>query len=290
MDSSHSKFEPRRSQLAALMRLSAISYLNTAPLMWDFEYGGAANSFEISYTVPSQCALELQRGTADVGIVPSAAYATVPDLEILPGVAIASKQAVRSILLVSHKPIAQIRSVALDNSSLTSVALTQILSRKFWGTDPEFNSMPPDLERMLASNDGALLIGDPALKVDRAKYQTWDLAEEWIRFTGKPFVFAFWAVRREALRSTPLDLASIFQESRDHGLDARNLDQIARTWAPRLGISENAVRQYLTTNIYYFLDQPSLAGLQVFYAYAAECGALPRAPELLFAEHRPALT
>src|SRR5262249_11411207 len=109
------------------MRISAISYLNTAPLMWDFEQDTASSDFEISYTVPSHCAAELAGGQADIGIIPAIAYATVPDLVILPDVAIAAKQAVRSILLVSRKPIEQIQTVALDSSSLTSVALLRIL-------------------------------------------------------------------------------------------------------------------------------------------------------------------
>src|SRR5579885_530147 len=197
------------------MRISAISYLNTAPLMWDFEHGLAPEGFEISYTIPSQCARDLQNGAADIGIIPAAAYATIPDLSILPGIAIASKRAVRSILLVSHEPLDRIGTVALDNSSLTSAALTRVLFEKFWGGPRDYRSESPDLEAMLGANDAALLIGDPALKVDRSRYQTWDLAEEWIRFTGKPFVFAFWAVRNQALRSTSLDLALIFQQSRD---------------------------------------------------------------------------
>src|SRR5690242_6390515 len=149
------------------MRISAISYLNTAPLMWDFERGLASPEFEISYTVPSLCAAELKQGTADIGIIPAAAYATIPDLEILPGVAIASKQAVASILLVSRKPIEDIRSVALDSSSLTSVALTRVLFANFWGGQRAYASAAPHLESMLQDHDAALLIGDPALRVDR---------------------------------------------------------------------------------------------------------------------------
>src|SRR5215813_9430778 len=114
------------------MRISAISYLNTAPLMWDFQHGNAGKDFEISYTVPSQCAAELEAGTADIGIIPSAAFATVPGLLILPHVTIAAKQAVRSILLVARKRIEETRTVALDNSSLTSVALARILFEKHW--------------------------------------------------------------------------------------------------------------------------------------------------------------
>src|ERR1039457_1985890 len=105
------------------LRISAISYLNTAPLMWDFEHGEAGADFDISYTIPSACAQALGAGAADIGIIPAAAYTTTPDLLIIPNVAIAARRAVRSILLVSKMPIDQVRSVALDTSSMTSVAL-----------------------------------------------------------------------------------------------------------------------------------------------------------------------
>jgi chorismate dehydratase len=264
------------------MRISAISYLNTAPLMWDFEHGEAGKQFEIGYTVPSRCAAELAAGTADIGIIPSAAYTFVPELRILPAVAIASKQAVRSILLVSTKPLEKIRSVALDSSSLTSVALTRILFEKHWRIKPTFISHSPDLASMLCTSDAALLIGDPALRVDRSRYRAWDLAEEWIKFTGMPFVFAFWAVRESSLNCCELDLTTIFQESRDNGLRPANLDRLAQTWAPKLGMSEADIRSYLTGNIHYFLDSACLEGLQAFYEYAHECGSLPAAPALHF--------
>jgi chorismate dehydratase len=268
------------------LRISAISYLNTAPLMWDFEHGVAGRGFDISYTLPSACAQALAQGTADIGIIPAAAYAQIPGLLVLPEVAIASRRAVRSILLVSKMPIERVRTVALDTSSMTSVALIRILFKKWLGGGRTFSPMAPDLEQMLAQCDAGLLIGDPALKVDRSRYQTLDLAEEWIRFTGKPFVFAFWAVRGESLRDADpaLDLAGVFRDSRDHGLEPSSLSQIAREWAPRLGISEADVRDYLTGNIHYELDAGCLEGLQLFYRYAAEIGALPSAPELRFVE------
>ena len=271
------------------MRISAISYLNTAPLMWDFEHTGVGQDFEISYTVPSQCAAELERGTADIGIIPSAAYATVHGLVILPDVAIAAKRAVRSILLVSSKPLEQIQTVALDNSSLTSVALVKILFEKFWHLAPHFHSAQPSLQSMLAEHDAALLIGDPALQVDRSKYLTWDLAEEWIHLTGKPFVFAFWAMTRAAAQQAPANLATIFQQSRDHGLQSQNLAAIAKTWSGKLGMTKAAVVEYLTENIHYYLDDACLEGLHLFYRYAHECNLLSAVPELNFAEPRPAM-
>lgn len=278
------------------LRISAISYLNTAPLMWDFEVSGThpfaknakgwGTQFDVSYTLPSACARSLAEGTADIGIIPAAAYAEIPGLQVLPDVAIASRRAVRSILLVSRKPFDEVRTVALDTSSMTSVALTKVLFEKWMGGGRAFTPMAPDVEEMLAGHDAGLLIGDPALRVDRSRYHTLDLAEEWIRYTGKPFVFAFWAVRGEALREgdPSLDLAAAFRESRDHGLEPSSLDQIAREWAPRLGISEADVRAYLTSNIHYQLDAGCLEGLRLFYGYAAEIGALPAAPELQFVE------
>jgi chorismate dehydratase len=289
------------------LRISAISYLNTAPLMWDFEHGEAGREFDISYTLPSACAHALQAGTADLGIIPAAAYTQVPALMVLPGVAIASRRPVRSILLVSRIPVDQIRTVALDTSSMTSVALTKILFEKWLGGGRTFTSMAPNVEAMLAQHDAALVIGDPALQIDRSRYLTLDLAEEWILHTGKPFVFAFWAVRQDALQEDTLqedalcgdsrsrpsasrsdagahapDLAQIFQQSRDHGLQPSSLDHITREWSPRLGLKESDVRSYLTENIYYYLDPPCLEGLQLFYRYAAEIGALPAAPQIRF--------
>jgi len=272
------------------LRISAISYLNTAPLMWDFEHGDAGSEarsdFDIAYTLPSQCAASLREGTADIGIIPAAAYTSIPDLAILPGVAIASRQAVRSILLISKVPLEKIRTVALDTSSMTSVALTKVLFAKWWGAGRRFTAMAPDIEQMLEMHDASLVIGDPALKIDRSRYITYDLAEEWIRLTGKPFVFAFWAVRQSALKDMrhDVDLAAVFQESRDHGLLPENLDRITREWAPRLALSEAAIKSYLTESIHYSLDRDCLDGLQLFYQYARECAAIPSAPQLFFVD------
>ncbi len=278
------------------LRISAISYLNTAPLMWDFEHSGThpfarnakgwATQFDISYTLPSACAGALAEGRADIGIIPAAAYPQIPGLQVLPDVAIASRRAVRSILLVSRMPIEKVRTVALDTSSMTSVALTKILFEKWLGGGRTFTSMAPDIEQMLAACDAGLVIGDPALQIDRRRYNTLDLAEEWIRYTGKPFVFAFWAVRGDTLSEADpsVDLAAVFRDSRDHGLAPSSLQLIAEDWAPKLGISQADVQSYLTENIHYQLDADCLEGLRLFYRYGAEVGALPAAPELRFVQ------
>jgi chorismate dehydratase len=274
------------------LKISAISYLNTAPLMWDFEHGEAGADFDISYTLPSACAEALRAGMADIGIIPAAAYATVPDLVIIPDVAIAARRAVRSILLVGKRPVGhlskqqwwkQVRTVALDTSSMTSVALAKILFAKWLGGAREYKPMAPNLDAMLGACDAALLIGDPALQVDRTRYFTLDLAEEWVARTGKSFVFAFWAIRKQALAGrNAAAIAEVFQKSRDHGLSPKNLEAIAAEWAPHLGLTVEMVRVYLTHNIHYYLDPPCLEGLELYYRLGAEIGALPAAPGLDF--------
>jgi len=279
------------------LRVSAISFLNTAPLMWDFNHGATPeqysdntlprelrSDFTIEYTVPSNCAEALQCGDADIGIIPAITYATIPGLVILPDAAIAAKSAVRSILLVSHKPIEQVNTIAADTSSRSSVALARILCRKLWGRERQFRNFPPDLASMLAACDAALLIGDPALRIERTRYFVYDLAEEWRRFTGKPFVFAFWAVRLQALSEIrrSLDVAAVFRNSRDHGIQPASIAEIARRWSARVGLSEPEVAAYLTENIHFFLDAENLEGLELFFRYSMECGVIEEAPSLRF--------
>ena len=253
--------------------------------MWDFERGEAARDFQIEYTVPSACAAALGAKQADIGIIPAFAYAEIPGLVILPNIAIASKGRVRSILLVSRKPIEEVRTVATDSSSRTSVALLQVLFAKFLGGPRQLTPHVPQLEVMLQQHDAALLIGDAALQVPRdSGYYLYDMANEWHRYTGKPFVFAFWAVRLDALERHPpgLNLAEIFQRSRDHGLQPENVAAIANEWSSKLGLDPEEIRRYLTENIHYYLDRDNHAGLQLFLRYAQELDLIQQVPELRF--------
>lgn len=263
--------------------------------MWDFEHPESAqrdlrSEFEISYTVPSACADSLRRGTADIGIIPAIAYQTIPDLVVVPEVAIASSGPVRSILVVSKRPLEEIQTLAADTSSRTSVVLAKILFKKWWqpgGAGPEFIPIDPDLDKMLARCDAALLIGDPALTVDRSKYAVVvDLGEEWTHRTGKPFVYAFWAVRQAALADHPFagSVAGIFQRSRDHGL--ANVKNIAQEWTARLGISETSIQDYLLNNMVYSLGKQQLTGLNLFFALAQEIAAIKAFRNLSFLPNR----
>jgi chorismate dehydratase len=281
------------------LRISAISFLNTAPLMWDFENSENKETaarlreqFDISYTVPSRCAEQLKEGSADIGIIPVAAYTVIPDLVIVPDVAIACKNKVRSILLISKVPLDKIRSVATDDSSRTSAALVEIYLRKFVGINPGFSRQKPDLKEMLQWHDAALLIGDPALQAQALQasvlksnpkgYFVYDMAEEWKRWTGRSFVFAFWAIRKAALqgRGQEPNIAQIFQQSRDNGL--KHIPEISSAWAPKLNLPAKLISEYLIENVDYSLDADNLEGLRLYYRYGVECGIFATAPQLAF--------
>jgi chorismate dehydratase len=269
------------------LRVSAISYLNTVPLMYGFRHAPTAETwaqrFDVHYTLPSECAEELRAGTSDIGIIPVAAYASIPGLRIIPEVAIAAKHPVRSILLVSNVPLERVRSVAADTSSRTSVALTKVLFERRFAARPEYVPEPPDLEQMLSRHDAALLIGDPALRIDPAScpYVCHDLAAEWQEMTGCPFVFAFWAVRSEAVKlAREYQASDVFRQSRELG--STHVEEIVAEEAARYGVSEELARKYLSFHIDYTLDRENLEGLRLFFGYAEQCGALPKAPELTF--------
>lgn len=251
--------------------------------MWEFDHGELRRDYRVDYTLPSACAELLKNDMADIGIIPVAAYATIPDLVVIPDIAIASRGAVRSILLIGKVPAEQMKRVAVDTSSRTSVALLRVMFEKVYGAKPEFVPKEPKLKEMLRDCDGALVIGDPALLAKTDGYHVRDLAADWKQHTGKSFVFAFWTVRRKALEGRDGEkVIGDFQLSRDHGLRPENLAKIAKEWAVRLGLPEADITSYLRDNIYYTLDADCLDGLRLFYQYAAECGALPAAPEVRF--------
>jgi chorismate dehydratase len=191
---------------------------------------------------------------------------------------------VRSILLVSKVPLEKIRNVATDDSSRTSAALVEIYLRKFVGIDPGFSRQKPSLNEMLQWHDAALLIGDPALQAHPTGHYVYDMAEEWRRWTGRSFVFAFWAIRKEALQGhrAELNIAEAFQQSRDHGL--KHISEISSVWAPKLNLPKTLISEYLTENVDYTLDAENLEGLRLYYKYGAECGIFPSVPDLAFLE------
>ncbi len=262
----------------SLSKVSVVQYLNTVPLIWGMLRGEQQGKFQLSFTTPAGCADEVRQKKVDVGIIPSIEYQRIDNLVIIAGISIASKSAVKSVLLLSKVPIEKIQNVAVDNSSRTSAALLRILMRKFYSRVIDIIPVTPRPEGMLKRAEAALVIGDPALTFNSGVANVYDLAAEWKKFTGLPFVFAFWAGHPEANLSRS---RQDFEKSRDYGL--AHVDEIAAEYAPKLKLEPSALKVYLTQNIDYSLDEENRKGLRLFYKLAREAGIIPIERELYFA-------
>jgi chorismate dehydratase len=239
-------------------------------------HGRQQGKHELKFATPAHCADAVRDGKADIGIIPAIEYHRIPDLQIISGISIASKSRVRSVLLLSKVPIEEIQSVAVDTSSRTSVAFLRILLGMFYSRTVNLIPSAPRPEEMLQRADSALVIGDPAFTY-RGPARVYDLAAEWKKFTGLPFVFAFWAGHRDK------DLSlhrKDFEESREFGL--AHVDDIAIEYALRLNTEAADVKVYLTENIDYSLDEENLRGLRLFFELARETNIIPVEKELQF--------
>jgi len=255
-----------------------VHYLNSAPLGWAFLHGPFKNDFEVIPSSPADCADQLAEGEVDIGLIPSIEYQRIPDLRIIPDISISSLDSVRSILLIKPKGKTDIRSVALDTSSRTSVALSKILLQVKEGLNPEYVPHSPEPLSMLKRCDAALLIGDPALKINPEDYDVMDLAEQWVHWQSKPFVCAFWACR-PGLPHTE-DLVEIFTQAKKWGLERRQ--EIASVFSKSLGLPSSFLDQYLRKNIDFDLSKNHMEGLSRFYQLAKEQNLIPSLQPLRF--------
>ena len=260
--------------MVAKLRLCAVSYLNSKPLVWGMSHGPQKGLFDLRFALPSACADQLRCGAADVGLVPVVELARQPDLVVVPGTAIACQGSVRSILLVSKKPLESIESFAADTGSRTSVVLTQVIAAQRGGIRPQVRPYPPRLDEMLEIADAALIIGDHALRIDPSMEQwrdwpvyVYDLGAEWEDMTGLPMVFAVWAVKNLA---DPEGLAEALAGSAAYGRS--RIEEIVDRESARLGFVPDVVRGYLTRNVSYDLGDREREATGLFLRLAAELG------------------
>jgi chorismate dehydratase len=276
-------------------KISIVKYLNAMPLAWGILEGAQKEAFDPVLSTPAECADQLSRGTVDIGLIPSIEYQRIKGCRIVPGPAVASTHRVRSVILVSVKPLWKVKTVACDSGSRTSVALARIIFDEFYHIHPDFRPHEPNLTEMLAQSDAALLIGDHALKfmamhelpdIEKQKslvrlgpepVQVFDLAERWRFLTGLPFVFAFWAVR-DGFRDGAI--VDTLKKSRDYGV--ANIATIADKYSESLQIKKEFVREYLDRNVHYYMDQTCLDALGLFYEKADRVGAIKSVRKLEF--------
>jgi chorismate dehydratase len=260
------------------LRLGAVSYLNTKPLVFGLDVH--PDQFDVRFDVPAKCATLLHEGAVDLGLIPAIEYLRGSEPYcIVPDVSIASDGDVATVALFTRKPIADVTTIALDLSSRTSVALTRVLCARHWRIEPRFTPAEPDLEAMLARADAALVIGDPAFEIDapRRNVTKIDLGAAWKAMTGLPFVYAMWVGRPGA--ATPVQCQAL-QHARDRGV--AHLHEIARDVSGGDRDLERRSWLYLRDNLKFSLGDREAAGLRRFHELAAGIGLVPALQPLRF--------
>ncbi len=244
--------------------MNAVSYLNSTPLVWGMQHGPQKPHVDLTFSIPSECALDIERGGSQVGLVPVAEIAR-QDLEIVPGVGITCNGSVRSILLFSSVPFGEIKTLAADSSSRTSVHLARIVLRELYGSDPKVFRHEPVLHKMLSHADAGLIIGDPALMLqpETLGFEWLDLGTEWFKLTRLPMVFAAWAgkpgIPIEAIEK--LTVGS-YQFGKAH------LAQIVEEEHNSRGITPDLATRYLNENIRFEIGAQEQRGLEAFLELA----------------------
>ena len=244
--------------------MGAVSYLNTVPLVWGMLHGAQRSLVDLSFSIPSVCAKEVEDGVIQIGLVPVAEIAR-QRLEIVPGVGITCLGPVRSILLVSRVPWKNIRTLSADLSSRTSVQLARVILRERYGVIPEITSHEPALEQMLTTADAALVIGDPALRINPEKlpYEWLDLGAEWLDLTNLPMVFAAWAGKP----GLPVEaLTALTRESYEFG--RANLDNIIDQEYEKRGVTRSLANRYLRDYIRFEIGPAEQRGHEAFLELA----------------------
>ncbi len=276
----------------ASKRISASSYSNTAPLIWSFLYGSERGKYEVVLdTAPSRSAELLAQNRIDAALVPVITYQRIENVRLIPDVCVGAREEVRSVCLVTKgEDLESIKSVSLDVSSKTSIALTKIIFREFLGFEPKWIDAEPDLDKMLAESDCALLIGDPALsvnskfKIQNSKFENelritnyelrkFDLVELWREFTNLGFVFAMWMTRQ---KTCEID----FAKARDEGLN--QIDEIIANYENEISLTHEDFKKYLTENISYSIDDSMEKGLELYFQLAYKHGLIKTSKPLEF--------
>ena len=278
-------------------RISSSSYSNTAPLIWSFLYGSERGKYELILdTAPARSAELLQQKRVDAAFVPAIAFQIIDDLLIVPNVCVGARESVKSVCLVTKGlELSDVKSVSLDVSSKTSVALTKIIFREFLGFEPLWKNSEPNVEKMLEESDCALIIGDPALLIldskktklelnnegqmanDKGLLFKFDLAELWKKYTDFGFVFAMWMAN-----SDRKDIAKQidFAKARDEGLT--HLHEIIANYENEIPLSREEFRNYLTQNISFEIDESMLKGLKLYFKLAHKHRLVEQNKELTF--------
>lgn len=263
---------PQKDCIGSRIRVGAVTYLNSKPLIEGLDRLGPGIELVLDY--PSRLADDLARGRLDVALIPSVEAFSDPDYEVVSNACVATHGPVFSVKLYSRVPPGQIRTLSLDEGSRTSAALAQVMLNERFGVQPQLSRLPLGTPLKNIKADALVVIGDRAMHPPEETFHTvWDLGEEWLNWTGLPFVFAMWVARADARLG---DLPQQLDHARDLGL--RNVHRIARQGAATLQLPEDLALRYLQHNLHFHLGSAELQGLQLFHELAGQHGFAGNAP------------
>ena len=242
------------------LRISAVSYLNTFPFVYGIRHSGFLQNYELDLDIPSLCAEKLKSGYADIALVPAGALPDFANYHIVSDYCIGAVDNVLTVLLLSQHPLGKIMKIGLDFDSRTSAKLVQVLASSYWKISPQFERLHPGDISPEKQLDAVVAIGDKTFDI-RSQYKySFDLAREWIDFTGQPFVFALWV----SLNKLEKKIEDNFSRALEFGVS--HIDETLEYFASRLPANADC-REYLTKNISYRLDRDKQEGLNLFLSY-----------------------
>ncbi|MCB2195542.1 MAG: menaquinone biosynthesis protein [Bacteroidetes bacterium] len=246
------------------IKISAVSYTNSYPFIYGIEHSNIINHIELSKDIPSVCAQKLLDNQVDVGLIPVAVIPKLNHSEIISDYCIGASGPVRSVILASYKPLTEIDTILLDYHSRSSVMLTRILAKKFWNLDVKWANTTEGFENRIQENEAAVIIGDKALASENNFSFVYDLADEWLKNTGLPFVFAAWVANRS--------LGDTFKEEFNNSLQLgiNHIDEMINTFDFSFLPKRINIKEYFEKNIDYSLDKEKKKGLELFLKYAEE--------------------
>jgi chorismate dehydratase len=239
------------------IKISAITYLNSKPFLYGISHSALLDSIELSLDIPSVCADKLKSGAADIGLIPVAEISGIPGANILTDFCISCSGKVRTVVLVSHVPIAEVKAIVLDYQSRTSVQLVRILARDYWGIQPDWQNGGMDyIREEIRENSAGIIIGDRVFEAEAMFPYVYDLGEAWKNLTGLDFVFACWVANK------PIDASfeKKFSEALDDGIV--HIPEVIAEYQQHY--PSYPFEAYFRENIFYHMDDSKRMGLEMF--------------------------
>lgn len=248
---------PRKTKvkLDSKIRIAAVSYLNTLPLLYGIEHSPVMNKIELKVDYPSKIAQWLIDGDVDVALVP---VATIPHLKesyIVSDYGIGADGKVASVCLFSDVPVNEIKTVILDYQSRTSNELARVLLRDYWKISPDIVYSQKEYRQEIKGTTAAVVIGDRAFEQKKNSTYCYDLAEAWKQMTGLPFIFAAWISNKKL----PADFIKEFNAANEYGVN--HIEEVINSIENKQGID---LKQYYTQHIRYYLDNDKKKALKKF--------------------------